>query len=101
MEKNLMTPAGQQKIDQAKKNGSWELLTASDHHTASKTLPPDLEMALSGNRKARDNFNALAPGYRKQFLFWIDSAKLPETRKKRIRQTVKMAAANKKPGTQG
>ena len=97
----LMTEAGLAKIKLAKENGSWNTLTASDAHADNNTLPEELEKALSKNKKALAHFTAFSPSYRRRFLFWIDSAKQPETRKARIKQTVLMAAANKKPGAEG
>lgn len=97
----LMTPAGFAKIEQAKKDSSWDILTSSDLHTDSNQLPAELEQALKKNKKALSNFKAFPAGYRRQFLFWVDSAKRPETKKNRIKQTVLMAAANKKPGING
>lgn len=97
----LMQAPGQAKIDQAIKDGSWEKLTLTDTHATDNTMPDDLAQALAKNTKARDHFSAFARSYRRQFLFWIDSAKRPETRKDRIRMTVKMSAANKKPGIDG
>jgi uncharacterized protein YdeI (YjbR/CyaY-like superfamily) len=97
----LMMPAGIAKIEEAKKNGSWEKLTSSDYHTDNNLLPEDVEKALSKNKKALANFNAFPQSYRRQFLFWIDSAKQPDTRKARIKQTALMAVANKKPGIKG
>lgn len=97
----LMMPAGLLKIEQAKKDGSWDILTPADSHTENNKLPSDLEKALRKTTKALSNFNAFPPGYRRRFLFWIDSAKRPETRTVRINQTVLMAAANKKPGAKG
>jgi uncharacterized protein YdeI (YjbR/CyaY-like superfamily) len=97
----LMTAAGLVKIEQAKKDGSWNTLNASNFHTDNNSLPDDLHKALSKNKKAFENFNAFPAGYRRQFLFWIDSAKRPETRTARIMQTILMAAANKKPGVKG
>lgn len=103
----LMTPAGMAKIEQAKKDGSWDTLTPSDTHTDGNSMPADLLKAFSKNlpggqgKKALENFKAFSPSYRKQFLSWIDSAKRPETKAQRICQTVLMAAANKKPGPQG
>jgi len=96
-----MTPAGLAKIEQAKKDGSWNILNASNFHTDNNLLPDDLQKAISKNKKALENFNAFSAGYRRQFLFWIDSAKRSETRMARIKQTVLMAAANKKPGLNG
>lgn len=101
IQSGLMTAAGMEKIEIAKKNGSWDSLTASDQHSNNNTLPPDLQKALSKNKKAMANFMAFALTYRRNFLSWIDAAKREETRKARIRQTVLMAAANKKPDAKG
>jgi len=96
-----MTEAGLGKIEQAKEDGSWDKLTSSDSHIDSNSLPVELREALSKRKKALENFNSFPPGYRKRFLFWIDSAKQPGTKKARIKQTVRMALANKKPGIKG
>lgn len=97
----LMTVAGLAKTEQAKKDGSWDALNTSNFHADSNTLPGDLQKALIKNKEAFSNFNSFPTGYRLRFLFWIDSARRPETRKARIRQTVLMAAAGKKPGIKG
>ena len=96
-----MTSAGLAKIEQAKKDGSWNLLNASNYHTDNNSLPDDLQKAFSKNKKSFENFNAFPSSYRRRFLFWIDSAKRTETRTARIKQTVLMAAVNKKPGLKG
>src|SRR5687767_4573930 len=101
MEQKLIRPAGLTKIEQARKDGSWNILNASDFHADNNSLPQDLKTAFSKNKKALANFLAFAPGYRKQLLFWIDSAKRAETKVARIKQSVLMAAANKKPGVKG
>lgn len=101
IEQKLMTAAGMNKIEEAKKNGSWDTLNSSDFHAEKNSLPDDLRKALSKNKKAIENFPGFPQGYRKRFLFWIDSAKRSETRMARIKQTVLMAAANKKPGVEG
>jgi len=61
-------------------------------------VSPDLKKALSANKKALENFNNFAPSYRRLYIGWITAAKRPETREKRIKQTVKWSAENKKPG---
>ena len=101
IEQNLITPAGLATIEIAKMNGSWNILDASDLHADNNTMPDDLKKALSKNKKALANFLAFSPSYRKRFLFWIDSAKTPGTKAARIKQTLLMAAANKKPGLKG
>jgi len=101
MDEKKMTKAGLEKIIGAKKDGSWDALNISNYHTSENSIPGDLREAFGKNKKALENFNGFAAGYRKQFLFWIDSAKREETRKQRIQQTVLMSAANKKPGIKG
>ena len=96
-----MNAAGLSKIEEAKKNGSWDALNRSDFHAENNSLPDDLEKILHKNKKALENFWAFPQGYRKRFLFWIDSAKTPGTRAARIKQTFLMAVANKKPGLKG
>jgi uncharacterized protein YdeI (YjbR/CyaY-like superfamily) len=61
-------------------------------------IPSDLKKALSTNKKALENFKNFAPSYRRLYIGWISAAKRPETREKRIKQTVKWSAENKKPG---
>lgn len=97
----LMQPQGLEKIETAKKNGSWDTLTASNHAANTNQLPKDLLQAFKGKKAALTNFKAFAPSTRKQFMFWLDSAKTPETRSKRLLQTVLMSEANRKPGVQG
>ncbi len=97
----LMMPAGAACIAIAKQNGSWDTLTASDTAAATNQLPDDLAKFFAKNKKAKENFHQFSMSIRKQFLAWIDSAKRPETRMQRIKQTVLMAAANKKPGATG
>ena len=101
IEQKLMTPAGVRKINEAKKNGSWDTLNNSDFHAENNSLPDELRKAFGKSKKALENFQAFPPGYRKRFLFWIDSAKSPGTKAARIKQTLLMAAANKKPGLKG
>jgi uncharacterized protein YdeI (YjbR/CyaY-like superfamily) len=89
----LMTPAGQAKIDAAKRDGSWtELDEVEDLR-----VPDDLTAALAANAAARQNFEAYAPSVKKPILYWIQSAKRPETRQARIEKTVAAAAAKKNP----
>jgi len=101
IEQKLMTSAGLDKIELAKKNGSWDTLNSSDLHADNNSMPDELKKALSKNKKNLANFLAFSTSYRKRFLFWIDSAKTPGTKAARIEQTFLMAAANKKPGPKG
>jgi Bacteriocin-protection, YdeI or OmpD-Associated/Domain of unknown function (DUF1905) len=52
------------------------------------TMGPDLAAALEANPSARRFFESLATFYRKGFVRWVDDARRPETRAKRIGDTV-------------
>ena len=97
IKQNLMTRAGLEKIEEAKKSGAWERLD----HIEALQLPEDFEKALAKNKKAKINFENFPQFTKKQFLYRINSAKRPETRKERIKLLVKMAAVNKKPSIEG
>ncbi len=72
--------------------GSW---TALDEVEA-LTRPDDLRDALRANPKAQRYFDAFPPGSQKIILQWIASVRKPETRAKRIAETVRPAAENLK-----
>jgi uncharacterized protein YdeI (YjbR/CyaY-like superfamily) len=91
-----MMEAGLAKIRQAKASGEWDNAVSLNESVAE--LPADLEEALAASRTARENFGNMAPSYRKQYIWWITSAKRQDTRERRIRETVTRAELNKKPG---
>ena len=101
IEKGLMTKAGLEKIEIAKKNGSWESLDKIYAPAEQLKIPDDLEKAFTKNKKAKTNFENFAIFTRRQFLSWINSAKRAETRKARIKHAVLMSAANKRPSIKG
>ena len=61
-------------------------------------LPAYLAKALKANPKAWRFFRELAPGYRHHFVGWIHLAKRPETRERRIRESLALLAAGKRLG---
>lgn len=89
----LITPAGLEKIEMAKKDGSWYTLDDIED----LKMPKDLKRAFESNKKAELHFHNFNESSRKQMLWWVASAKRPETRTRRIRRIVEMAAQNKKP----
>ncbi|MFN6563953.1 MAG: YdeI/OmpD-associated family protein [Nostoc sp. ChiSLP01] len=93
IEEGLIAKAGLEKIAIAKQNGAWNSLDAIE----ALTIPSDLNQALEANKTAKDYFEAFSNSSKKNILFWIESAKRPETRLKRIEQTVNSAAHNKSP----
>jgi len=97
----LMTEAGLVKIEAAKKDGSWNSLDKIYAPADQLQIPDGLGKAFSRNKKAKTNFDNFPVFTRRQFLYWINAAKRPETRKARIKQAALMSAANKKPGIKG
>ena len=61
-------------------------------------LPAYIADALKTNVKAWTFFRALTPTQRRHFVVWIHIAKRPETRERRIRESIKLLAAGKKLG---
>ena len=61
-------------------------------------LPAYIAKALRTNAGAWQHFQALAPGQRRNYVVWIHMAKRPETREKRIRESIELLAAGKKLG---
>jgi uncharacterized protein YdeI (YjbR/CyaY-like superfamily) len=61
-------------------------------------MPAYIAKALKANATAWDFFSTLAPGQRRHFVVWIHVAKRPETREKRIRESIALLAAGKKLG---
>jgi uncharacterized protein YdeI (YjbR/CyaY-like superfamily) len=84
----LLASAGIAAIEVAKANGSWTALDAVERLEE----PPELAAALDADAAARENWDGFSPSSRKAILWWITSAKRPETRARRIEQTVRMAA---------
>ena len=84
-----------------KKDGSWKSLDKIYAPADQLSIPDDLKKAFAKNKKAKINFENFPVFAHRQFLSWINSAKRPETRKARIKQTLRMCAANKKPGING
>jgi uncharacterized protein YdeI (YjbR/CyaY-like superfamily) len=61
-------------------------------------LPVYIAEALKANSKAWEFFRELAPTYRRDFVVWIHTAKRPETRERRIRESIALLAAGTKLG---
>jgi len=58
-------------------------------------VPPELAAALKKNAKARAHFEEFSPSHQREYLFWITEAKSPETRARRVAETMKLLAAGK------
>lgn len=85
-----MAPAGLAAIDAAKADGSWTRLDASH----ALEMPRDLAAALRAFPNARRHFDAFPPSARRAILEWIDGAKRPATRTRRVEETARLAEDN-------
>lgn len=85
-----MQKPGLAEVDRAKRDGRWE--RAYDGARTS-TVPDDLKAALDGDARARAFFETLDSANRFAILYRVTTAKLPETRAKRIATFVAMCAA--------
>jgi uncharacterized protein YdeI (YjbR/CyaY-like superfamily) len=86
----MMSDAGLEAVERAKANGSWDALQRSD----TLTVPVDLARAFKASPEAKRNFDAFPPSSRRTILEWIHAAKRPETRARRVEETVRLAAEN-------
>ena len=91
LEQGLMTAAGMKLVKAAKADGSWNV---SDE-IEDLVIPPDLASALAENDAAGEYFRNLPDSWKKSALWWIKSARRPETRAERIAKTVRLAAENR------
>lgn len=71
-----------------------EFAELSTHYQKQIDLPPDLQREFDENRIAYRNFERLPSPSRALILNWIDKATQPETRRRRIEQTIALAESN-------
>jgi len=86
----LMMSAGLAKIEAAKIDGSWTTIDDVEE----MIMPPDLKSAFAKKKNAYKNFEAFPRSVRKGIFQWIAGAKQPETRSRRIEETVAKAEQN-------
>lgn len=89
----LMTDAGLAVVAEAKASGRWNALDAIEE----LVLPEDLVGRFaSAPAIARRNFEAFPRSVKRGILEWISTAKQPETRQRRVEQTVVLATDNQR-----
>ena len=87
-----MIDSGLTKIKAAKKSGLW---LKDGRPEISLDVPVELAKALAQNKKAKENFDKLAPSYRRQYIGWIAVAKRAETKKRRIEKSITLLEKGK------
>lgn len=86
-----MTDAGRAAIEAARADGSWSLLEPVE----ALIVPDDLAAAMVEQPDARERWEAFSPTARRAYLLWIATAKRPETRERRVRESAAAVAAGK------
>lgn len=95
MKEGKMEPVGLARIQEAKESGEWFKTRRTKKELV---IPSYLEEALAVNKKVFDNFDRLAPSYKRNAVRWIASAKREETRKRRVDEFIGLLEQNKKLG---
>lgn len=90
IETGKMAEAGLKMIAIAKENGTWSALEDVEN----LVIPDDLQKAFNEAPEAFENYKAFPPSSKRIILEWIFNAKRETTRKKRIKETIEMAAQN-------
>lgn len=91
-----MTEFRLQKIEAVKQSGRWD--DPVQRPELSFEMHPEFAQALKENEQAQKTFEALAPTYQKQYLGWIEVAKRPETKRKRIKEALRLLERGEKLG---
>ncbi len=87
-----MLAPGHAAIERSKASGLWDANAAVD----ALLVPDDLQSGLAADESARRFFDAAAPSYRRNVLRWINEAKRPETRARRVASVIAHSASGKK-----
>ena len=87
-----MTGAGMRVIEAAKADGSWSMQDAAE----ALIEPAELATALDANREARRQWDAFPKSPRRALIWWVMSAKRPETRDRRVKAIVDEAAQGRR-----
>jgi uncharacterized protein YdeI (YjbR/CyaY-like superfamily) len=93
IKENLMTDAGLSKIEAAKVDGSWSIYDEVED----LVIPEDLIKSLKSKPNAFNNFSNFSDSTKKGLLWWLKSAKRPETRGARIKKLTDSAEDNINP----
>jgi uncharacterized protein YdeI (YjbR/CyaY-like superfamily) len=85
-EQGKMTPAGLAAVEAGRASGQWEAATQREVLLAP---PEELEAAFATRPGARDGFARLPDSLKKQFIYWVATAKREETRRRRIDEVIR------------
>lgn len=93
IEQGLMEEEGYKSIEIAKENDSWTILDEVE----TLVIPEDLKEEFANYKGSMEYFDSLSKSTKKILLHWVVSAKIKETRQKRILEIAENASKNLKP----
>lgn len=91
----VVTEAGREAIEEAKRNGRWDRAYTSK---VAPDVPEDLMSALRGDSAAMSNFEGFSNSVKLMYVYWVESAKREETRARRITEVVRRAKSTDQNG---
>ncbi|NQX81409.1 MAG: YdeI/OmpD-associated family protein [Flavobacteriaceae bacterium] len=93
IDQGLMEEQGYKSIEIAKENGSWTILDGVE----ALIIPEDLNAEFTNHKGSMEYYESLSNSVKKILLYWVVSAKRPETRQKRIIEIAENASQKLKP----
>jgi len=88
-----MKPSGMAAVEAAKKDGRWE---GAYHPASTATIPEDFLQEIARNKKAQEFFVTLSKSNIYAIAYRLQTAKKPETLKRRKEQILTMLESNEK-----
>jgi uncharacterized protein YdeI (YjbR/CyaY-like superfamily) len=95
IEKGIMKPAGLEAFRAIE--DSPELIY-DNRAEINEEIPDDLTASLEKDKTAFNNFINFPPSARRTYVYWLNSAKKDDTRKRRLERIVENAGKNIRPG---
>src|SRR5262249_41432526 len=99
-----VTTRGLEAVSQVAVDATWSALRfrplagapAKKRAPAASAPPKELVSAVSKNAAAKKTWATLAPSHVREYATWVNEAKKPETRARRVADAVKMLAAGQR-----
>lgn len=86
-ERGLMTEAGLEKIEEARRNGRWDEAYSS---RSAPDVPREVKDALSADPAVWTAFDAMTNSDKLRYMVWVKSAKQEKTRQRRIQELIRL-----------
>ncbi|NND43936.1 MAG: hypothetical protein HKN58_01335 [Xanthomonadales bacterium] len=91
----LMREPGMALVEYAKEQGNWQ---DAPREEISESISPEFKRALAGSDAARLFFEKLTEAQRRHYILWVNQAKMEATRRRRIKESIKLLEQGRKLG---